>query len=104
MTNERSSQLPCSSSGVGAGSIGCQAAFCPLSSPSARMAKLITLGLIGALGFSRLLSGVLFQTRTYDPLTMVLVCVVLILAAALACLIPARRATGVDPSVALRAD
>jgi putative ABC transport system permease protein len=62
----------------------------------------LIVGLIGAVLGARVLSSLLFSVSTYDPVTFVGVSLVLIVAAALACYIPARRATRVDPMVALR--
>lgn len=59
-------------------------------------------GLIVALGLTRLMSSLLFGVGTMDPLTFVGVAALLITVSLLACLIPARRATKVDPIVALR--
>jgi len=59
-------------------------------------------GLAGALGLRSLLAGFLFEGKATDPATLVSAAIVLILVALLACLIPARRATKVDPLVALR--
>ncbi|MEI9974988.1 MAG: FtsX-like permease family protein [Ignavibacteriota bacterium] len=59
-------------------------------------------GLAVALGLSRFLQGQLFHVKAFDPLTFVLVAAALIAAAMLASYIPARRATRVDPMVALR--
>jgi predicted permease len=64
----------------------------------------IALGIVGALGLTRLLNGLLFNTSATDPLTFTAVSVILFSVAALACWIPARRATRVDPSVALRSE
>jgi predicted permease len=60
------------------------------------------LGIVGALGFTRLLSGLLYRVKPDDPLTFVTVSCALIGIAALACYLPARRAMGIDPMVALR--
>ena len=62
----------------------------------------LALGFGGALGLTRLLSNLLFGVGERDPLTMVAVAAILGLTALLACFIPARRATKVDPLVALR--
>jgi putative ABC transport system permease protein len=64
----------------------------------------IAIGLAAALALSRFMSSVLFEVKPGDPLTYIAVAVILLTVAALATLIPARRATGVDPLVALRAD
>jgi putative ABC transport system permease protein len=60
------------------------------------------IGLAGSFFAARLLSGMLFGVTPSDPLTFAGVAIVLILVALLACYIPARRATRVDPLVALR--
>jgi ABC-type antimicrobial peptide transport system permease subunit len=60
------------------------------------------LGLAAAFGLSRSLEALLFQVRPTDLLTFVTVVSVLLLVALFACAIPARRATRVDPVVALR--
>ena len=62
------------------------------------------LGLLGALGLTRILKGLLFEVAPTDPLTYALVAPVLVLAAVVACLLPARRAAGVDPLIALRVE
>lgn len=64
----------------------------------------LVVGLIGAALGVRVLSSLLFNVSTYDPVTFVGVSLVLILTAALACYIPARRATQVDPLIALRCE
>jgi putative ABC transport system permease protein len=62
----------------------------------------LILGLIVALVAMRYLSTLLFGVSAHDPLTFGGVSLVLALAAVLACYIPARRATKVDPIIALR--
>ncbi len=62
------------------------------------------LGLAGALGLTRLLTSQLYGFRPNDPLTMGAVTALLLLVALVACVIPARRATRVDPLIALRSE
>jgi putative ABC transport system permease protein len=62
----------------------------------------VAAGIAGALALRSLLAGFLFEVKATDPATLVSAALVLILVALLACLIPARRATKVDPLVALR--
>jgi ABC-type lipoprotein release transport system permease subunit len=62
------------------------------------------LGLAGAFALTRLLSSALFDVNPNDPVTFVVVSVLLSAVALAACYLPARRATKVDPVVALSHD
>ncbi len=62
----------------------------------------ILTGLIGALALTRMMESMLFEVSTADPMTFGSVATLLVIIALLACFIPARRATKVDPIVALR--
>ena len=64
----------------------------------------LLLGIGGALGLPRLLASLLFGVGGRDPLTMAVVAGILGLVALLACLLPARRSTKVDPLIALRCE
>ena len=66
------------------------------------MAVGIGLGLLCALAAAHLLRGLLFGVSSNDPLTLIGVLGILITVVLLACFIPARRATQVDPMIALR--
>jgi putative ABC transport system permease protein len=61
-------------------------------------------GVAGALLLTRFLSTLLFGVSAHDPLTFVAIALLLSLTAALACLLPARRASTIDPMTALRSE
>lgn len=62
----------------------------------------VVLGLAGAFALTRVMSTLLFGVTTKDPITFAAVSGLLIVVAFIACMVPARRATRVDPLVALR--
>lgn len=64
----------------------------------------VGIGLAAAFGAARLMRSVLYGVGASDPLTFMAVCLLMLLAALLACWVPARRAMAVDPIVALRHD
>ena len=64
----------------------------------------LILGVAGALAMGQVLRSLLFQVEPRDPVTMLVVAGVLCVTAVVACLLPARRATRVDPLRALRCE
>ena len=64
----------------------------------------VAIGLTGSLALSRLIRSLLFEVGPSDPITLSVVSVLLAGLALLACYIPARRATRIDPMAALRCD
>lgn len=62
----------------------------------------VLLGLCASLLLTRYVSTFLFRVRSYDPVTLTGMAMVIVLVAVSACYVPARRATRVDPVVALR--
>jgi putative ABC transport system permease protein len=85
-----------------------------LGAPRAKVLKLVLgkaillslcgvgLGLLASLAMTRLMRGLIYGVGPSDPLTLIAVAVVLGLITMMASYIPARRATKVDPLVALR--
>jgi putative ABC transport system permease protein len=61
-------------------------------------------GLLASLALTRLMKGLLFGLSASDPLTFIAVALLLAMVALAACWIPARRATKVDPMIALRCE
>lgn len=64
----------------------------------------VTIGIAGSLVTARAIRSMLFDVQPTDPATFVSVAAALVAVAALACWVPARRATKVDPVVALRSE
>jgi putative ABC transport system permease protein len=62
------------------------------------------LGTAGAFVLSRAMQGMSYQIGAIDPLALVVVATLLLMTALFACLLPARRASTVDPMAALRQD
>ena len=84
--------------GAGRGNV-----LCMMLGQAGKMALVgISLGMVAAIALTRLMSGTLFGVSPHDPLTFSGVSALLLLVAMAACIVPARRATRVDPMVALR--
>jgi putative ABC transport system permease protein len=64
----------------------------------------LSIGLLASIAVNRSLESQLLRVSPYDPLTLMVSSIILVLAATVGCLIPARRAIRVDPVVALRHD
>ncbi len=64
----------------------------------------MAIGAVGAAGLTRLMSSLLFGINALDPMTYVVVPMLLVAATVLASYLPARRAAAVDPVVALKAE
>ena len=64
----------------------------------------VVVGLAGALALTRVMSSLLFGVTERDPITFGVVAVLLVAVAFIACFVPARRATRVDPLIALRCE
>jgi putative ABC transport system permease protein len=70
----------------------------------AQLAIGVIIGLAAAIALGRVLQSFLVQTSAHDPLTLLSIVVLMTLVAIAACLGPARRATRLDPLIALRHD
>ena len=64
----------------------------------------VVAGIAGALAINRLVASLLFETPANDPLTFVAVSIMLLVVAAVACLVPALRAVSINPLSALRSE
>jgi len=64
----------------------------------------LAVGLIGVVVFTRVVASLLYGVSALDPLTILAACLLLAGVALLACIVPALKATRVDPAVALRAN
>jgi ABC-type antimicrobial peptide transport system permease subunit len=64
----------------------------------------VTVGVVFGLGLARLIGAMLYEVSPADPLTFITVPPLLLCTAALACYLPARRATRIDPLVTLRTE
>jgi putative ABC transport system permease protein len=86
------------------GAEGRQMSWLILKRGLVQLAMGLTLGLAGALALSRVLRTVLVQITPTDPVTFVAITLLLTVVSIAACVLPARRATRVDPLAALRAE
>ncbi len=64
----------------------------------------LVFGIAGSFVVTRSLSAYLYETHTGDPITLLLVCVTLLVAGLVSCVVPAMRATAADPVASLRAE
>ena len=64
----------------------------------------LVMGILGSFAASRSLTAYLYDTHTADPITLSVVCLTLLIAGVLSCLVPAVRATAADPIASLRAE
>ncbi len=64
----------------------------------------VVLGLGSVALVSQLLTSLLFETSPFDPLTFVAGPILFLAVAAVACIVPAQKAAGIDPADALRSD
>ena len=64
----------------------------------------LVLGILGSFAATRSLNTYLYETQSNDPVTLSLVCVTLLIAGVVSCLVPALQATSADPVASLRAE
>jgi putative ABC transport system permease protein len=62
----------------------------------------VVMGIAGAFAVTRTIKSLLFEVSTTDPIVFVTIPVLLVIVSLVACYTPARRATKVDPLIALR--
>jgi ABC-type antimicrobial peptide transport system permease subunit len=62
----------------------------------------VVIGIAAAFGATRIMNTMLYHVKSMDPETLAAVSVLLLLVSLVACFVPARRATHVDPLIALR--
>jgi putative ABC transport system permease protein len=86
------------------GAMGSQVSWLILKRGLLQLALGLTLGLLAAFGVSRVMRTLLVQVTPTDPATFIVITLMLTFVAIAACLVPARRATRVDPLVALRSE
>src|SRR5262249_48108341 len=75
-----------------------------LAQGSAMALSGVGIGLLAAIGLTRMMNRMLFNVSATDPATLALVSLLLMVVALLACYLPARRAVRTDPVVALRCE
>ena len=64
----------------------------------------ICIGVVGALAISSVMTGLLYGVEPSDPATFITIVLLLSIVSLIACYLPARRATRIDPQIALRGD
>jgi len=90
--------------GAAVARVGAQMLVAPLRRSLSLMAVGVVIGGAGALAITRVMSGLLYEVRPTDATTFATSVLVLAILAVAASLVPAWRATRVDPLIALRAE